>query len=301
MIAEGAFKVLIAGANGQLGTLLRSTVPHPCDLLAFGSADLDVANRDAVFKAVQAFRPHWVVNAAAFTAVDQAEAEHRRAYAVNADGACYLAEAAAASGSRLLQVSTDFVFDGAQCLPYVPDDRPNPLNVYGASKLAGEQAAREVLGDDAVIVRTAWVYAGLGRNFVQSMLRLLAEREVLTVVDDQVGTPTAAEGLARALWQVMDRNLTGTFHWTDAGVASWYDFAVAIRDEALICGLLSRPTPVVPIPTSEFPRPARRPLFSVLDKRTTWQALEVRPLHWRDALRRVLEQQAFSQLRRRSG
>lgn len=293
MSAERALRVLVTGASGQLGTLLRETAPHPLDLTGFDSTGLDVANREAVFRIVRRLRPDWIVNAAAFTAVDRAESEHRRAHAVNADGPRYLAEAAAVTGSRLLQVSTDFVFDGAQAVPYEPDVRPNPLNVYGATKLAGERAVREVLGDAAVIVRTAWVYAGQGRNFVQSMLRLLDEREALTVVDDQIGTPTSADGLAHAIWQIMDRELNGIYHWTDAGVAAWYDFAVAIRDEALVHGLLSRRTPVVPVSSAEFPRPAPRPPFSVLDKRGTWQALGVKPVHWRDALRRVLERQAF--------
>lgn len=287
-----ARRVLLTGAGGQLGTLLQRTLPHPCELIALTRDELDLTRRCDVAATVQNLRPDWIINAGAYTAVDKAETEQDLAFAVNADGAGHLAGAAAETGCRMIQLSTDFVFDGRHSMPYAPDAETNPLNVYGASKLAGERAVREALGADAVIVRTAWVYAPQGQNFVRSMLNLLSEREALAVVDDQIGTPTSAEGLARVLWQLIDAGLAGTFHWTDAGVASWYDFALAVRDEALICGLLSRRTPVTPIPTTEFPRPAARPAFSVLDKRGTWQALEVRPLHWRDALRRTLEQRA---------
>jgi len=281
-------RILITGAGGQLGTFLRRTAPAGCRVTALTRAALDLACRDAVTKAVERESPHWILNAGAYTAVDAAESDSETAYAVNADGAGRLARAAAANGARMVQVSTDFVFDGSRPTPYRPDATPNPLNVYGASKLAGELAVRDELGARAVIVRTAWVYAPFGGNFVLSLLRLLRQRDHLDVVDDQIGTPTSAEGLAHAVWAVVVRGLSGTFHWTDAGVASWFDFALAVRDEAVAAGLLSRRTPIRPIPAAEFPRPARRPPFSVLDKTSSWRALEASPQHWRTALQAVL-------------
>jgi dTDP-4-dehydrorhamnose reductase len=185
-------------------------------------------------------------------------------------------------------VSTDFVFDGTQSHPYLPTDRTNPLGVYGASKLAGEQLALAAYPEGLAIVRTAWLYSAFGNNFVTTMLRLMGERERLGVVADQVGTPTWTCGLAGALWQMCRVQPKGIHHWTDAGVASWYDFAVAIQEEGLACGLLAREIPIQPINTVDYPTSARRPAYSVLDKTETWAALGMTPPHWRVALRRML-------------
>ena len=189
---------------------------------------------------------------------------------------------------RLLHVSTDFVFDGRRSTPYPTDADTAPLGVYGASKLAGERAVLDS-GADAAIVRTGWVYAPWGANFMLTMLRLHGERSELGVVADQVGTPTSALSLAAALWAMVARpQLAGVFHWSDAGVCSWYDFAVAIGEEAEAAGLLERAARVLPIATEDYPTPARRPAFSVLDKRATLSALELDPVHWRQQLRRAL-------------
>jgi dTDP-4-dehydrorhamnose reductase len=193
-------------------------------------------------------------------------------------------------GARLLHLSTDFVFDGAKGQPYAPGDEPRPLGVYGHTKLEGERAAMRILGGQALIVRTAWVYSRHGRNFVLTMLRLMAERSEVGVVADQVGTPTWAGSLAEALWLAARRtDLSGVVHWTDAGVASWYDFAVAIQEEALAVGLLSRVATIRPLRTEEFPSHARRPAFSVLEKGASWAALGRTPPHWRVNLRRMLQ------------
>jgi dTDP-4-dehydrorhamnose reductase len=200
-----------------------------------------------------------------------------------------VAQAAQEVGARVIHVSTDFVFDGSKGRPYTPDDEPKPLNVYGRTKLAGEQLVRERTAGAALIVRTAWVYAAQGHNFVRTMLRLMREREPVGVVCDQVGTPTWARGLARALWIAVERfDIRGLVHWTDAGVASWYDFAVAIQEEALTLGLLPGAVPISPLRTEEFPRPARRPSYSVLDKTSGWAALGGPPPHWRVNLRCML-------------
>ena len=234
-------------------------------------------------------RPSVVINAAAYTAVDRAESEQAAAFAVNADGPGHLARACAGLGARLIHVSTDFVFSGNACHPYQPADPTGPVSVYGESKLAGEQQVREALGEQSVIVRTAWVYSRVGHNFVKTMLRLMAERDSLSVVADQVGTPTWARGLAEALWRIVDKpEIAGTLHWTDAGVASWYDFAVAIAEEAHAQGLLARPVAVKPIATADYPTPAARPAWSVLDKTASWQQLGCDGMHWREALRAML-------------
>ena len=276
--------ILLTGANGQLGRALQACVPASIDLCAMDRAALDITDRQAVFEAVEALQPAWIINAAAYTDVDGAESKRDLAFRVNADGAGFLAQAAETIGARMVQVSTDFVFDGRTSRPYKPDDVPNPINAYGESKLMGEQRARAVLGDDVLIVRTAWLYAREGANFVHTMLRLMRERDEVQVVDDQIGTPTEAGGLARAIWRSIRRELSGIHHWTDAGVASWYDFAVAICEEAVSCGLLNSPGKVVPVPGAAYPTAAKRPAYSVLDKQLTWRALEQRSEHWRCAL-----------------
>lgn len=281
-------RVLITGGEGQLGFELERTVPDWARVRVAGRAALDVTDPQAVEAEVADYGPQLIINAAGYTAVDRAESASDAAFAVNRDGVANLARAAAGVNARLIHVSTDFVFDGTQGRSYQPDDVPNPLSVYGASKYAGEQAAFSLLEDQALVVRTAWVYSHHGQNFVKTMLRLFGERDQLRVVCDQIGTPTWANGLARALWNAAELGLSGIHHWTDAGVASWYDFAVAIRDEALVLGLIDRSVPIEPIAAVEYPTPAKRPSFSVLDKTSTWQALGYKAEHWRESLRKML-------------
>lgn len=228
--------------------------------------------------------PDVIVNAAAYTAVDKAESEEDTAFAVNAIAVGHLAAATRRVGARFVHVSTDFVFDGLSGVPYAPDAATGPLGVYGRSKLAGEQAA----GKDALIVRTAWVYAPNGGNFVRTMLRLMTERPEVRVVGDQIGTPTYAPGLAAALWTMALKGAKGIHHYTDAGVCSWYDFAVAIQEEAMGAGLLTKAVPIIPITTADYPTPARRPHYSVLDKTSTFAILDGPAPHWRDNLRRMM-------------
>ncbi len=280
--------ILILGANGQLGYELLRTVPKGTAVTGLSHSELDITDGNSVAAAISRLAPKVIINAAAYTAVDKAELESEAAYAVNRDGAANLARASREGGCRFIQVSTDFVFDGTQSRPYLPSDATRPLGVYGASKLAGEQAVMEIVGDEALILRTAWVYSSNGHNFVRTMLRLMRERESLQVVADQIGTPTWARGLAEALWRAVDLGLTGIHHWTDAGVASWYDFAVAIQEEALAVGLLEHPIDIRPVRTIDYPTPAVRPPYSVLDKTATWDALGYEAEHWRVALRKML-------------
>jgi dTDP-4-dehydrorhamnose reductase len=201
-----------------------------------------------------------------------------------------LARAAAEVGARLLHLSTDFVFDGRSNTAYRPADATHPLSVYGASKLGGELKVGAA-GGQGVILRTAWVYDSSGRNFALTMLRLMRERDRVRVVSDQFGTPTWATGIAQGIWSLIERAApAGIYHWTDLGVASWYDFAVAIQDEALERGLLTRAVPIEPIGTADYPTPARRPAFSVLDTTATRALLGVPGRHWRHHLEMMLDE-----------
>ncbi|MDX3901234.1 MAG: dTDP-4-dehydrorhamnose reductase [Sphingobium sp.] len=279
-------KVLVTGAKGQLGRCLQACAPVGTEIVAHGSDTLDITDRMAVEALFDAEKPELVLNAAAYTAVDKAESDEEGAFAVNATAVGILADAARTHGARFVHVSTDFVFDGTSGSPYATDAPTNPLGVYGRTKLGGELLA----GPDALVVRTAWVYAPVGGNFVRTMLRLMSERPEVRVVADQVGTPTYAPGLARALWTLAEREIVGVHHYTDAGVASWYDFAVAIQEEALAVGLLKAAVSVVPIATADFPTPARRPSYSVLDKTSMFAALGGPTPHWRDNLRVMIAQ-----------
>lgn len=279
----------MTGGGGQLGRALQTAAPAGADVVALSHARLDIADEAAVAALVLREAPDLILNAAAYTAVDRAESETGAAARTNAEAPAVLARVAAARGIRLIHVSTDFVFDGTLGRPYRPDDAPNPLGVYGATKLAGEQAVAAA-DPSALIVRTAWVHGPTGANFVATMLRLMAERDSLGVVADQIGTPTHVDGLADALWRLAASGARGIVHHTDAGVASWYDFAVAIREEALALGLLDRAAGVTPIATADYPTPARRPAIAILDKASGWATAGITPVHWREGLRRALMQ-----------
>lgn len=279
---------LVTGAGGQLGRELVLTSPAGSDCTALSRQDLDITDAVAIGRTLDALKPQVVINAAAYTAVDRAESEPEAAEAINGTAPGLLAAACAERGVRLLHVSTDFVFDGEASRPYAPEAAAGPLGAYGRSKLAGEEAVRAAL-PAALVLRTGWVYSRHGGNFVKTMLRLMGEREELTVVADQVGTPTWARGLALALWSFAERPaLAGTYHFSDAGVASWYDFAVAIGEEALALGLLPRLPRILPVPAAAYPTPARRPAYSVLDKDATWRDLAIDGVHWRRQLRQML-------------
>lgn len=281
-------RVLLTGANGQVGRALLACAPRHVSITALTHAELDIADADAVARATRRLAPQVVINTAAYTAVDRAEAEAELARRINASGPRHLAAAARSCAARLVHLSTDYVFDGTSCTPYRPDDAPAPLSVYGRTKLEGEEAVRELLPEHSVILRTAWVYAARGSNFLLTMLRLMRSGGPVRVVADQIGTPTAAAAVAEAVWSiVVHPEISGVHHWTDAGIASWYDFAVAIAEEADARGLLSGEVSVLPIGTRDYPTTARRPPFSVLD-RSSLRTLGLPPVHWRQRLRCVL-------------
>ena len=280
-------KAVVVGAAGQLGRALVAGAPSGAHVIAYDRSDLDITAKEQVDSAIATCEPDVVFNAAAYTAVDKAESEPDKAHAINADAVGYLAEASHNAGAKFVHVSTDFVFSGKDSVPYLPDAATAPLGIYGATKLAGEQEAAKA--DNSLIVRTAWVYDRMGRNFVNTMLRLMRERDTLSVVADQIGTPTLTDDLASALWQLADENAQGTFHFTNSGVASWYDFAVAIQEEAMATGSLDHAIPVLPIRTRDYPTPAARPCYSVLDCSKTYETLGKPARHWRQALRSIFE------------
>jgi dTDP-4-dehydrorhamnose reductase len=281
--------VLVLGGGGQVASAVVAAAPASQRVAARARAELDIGDATAVAGAIEQTGAKWIVNAAAYTAVDLAEDQPAQAIAVNDTAVGVLAAAASTAGCRLLHLSTDFVFDGKSNRAYLPDDRTNPLSVYGSSKLGGE---RQVLsgGGTGIVLRTAWVYAATGRNFVLTMLRLMREKERLSVVCDQIGTPTWAAGIASTIWGFIEADAAGgIYHWTDLGVASWYDFAVAIQDEALARGLLARAIPIAPIPSAAYPTRARRPEFSVLNTESTRALIKVPARHWRHNLRTMLD------------
>ena len=284
-------KVLITGAGGQLGKELQGSAPEGAEVVALGHAELDVSSAKAVTEVMESLSPELIINTAAYTAVDRAEDDRDAAFEVNATGARNIATAAAPAKTRLIHLSTDYVFDGRAGRPYTPEDEPRPVSVYGSSKRDGEKAVLELSDGSAVVLRTAWLYSRHGHNFVKTMLQLLAGRDQLEIVADEVGTPTWARGLAEAIWKMASLDsISGIQHWTDAGVASRYDFAVAIRDEARALGLIDTEVPIWPHRSRDYPRPARRPAFGVLDKTATWRALGTDPRHWRESLRAMLRE-----------
>lgn len=283
-------KVLITGAEGQVAQALLRSAPKVAEVVALSRGDLDITDSDSLSMTLARTMPAVVINAAAYTAVDQAESEPGCALRVNGEAVGKLARHCADRRVRLVHVSTDYVFDGGKCTPYQVTDEPKPINVYGATKLEGERRITRQPDLEYVVVRTAWVYSESGRNFLTTMLRLLSERETVRVVADQIGTPTSAWSLARCLWRcALDGGPRAVLHYTDAGVASWYDFAQAIFEEATAFGLVSKYVDVVPVQTCEYPTAARRPQFSVLEKRATLDRLDLKPTHWRVELREMLK------------
>lgn len=279
-------KILILGGGGQVADALSATAPTNWHIVVKKRKEIDITIEAEISAAIKRESPDIVINAAAYTAVDRAETEPEMAHRVNATAVTSLVESCAACRARLVHFSTDFVFDGLGSTPYKPADATAPLNVYGASKRAGEIAA---LANPAnMVIRTAWVYGAEGGNFVKTMLRLMAERDEVHVVDDQIGTPTHARSLAHATWNLTASGTAGLYHFTDAGIASWYDFAVAIQEEAVLQGLVSAKAHILPLASAHYPTPARRPSYGVLDKTETWRRLGVPASHWRTELRNML-------------
>ena len=296
-------KILLTGKTGQIGWELERILPEVGDVVAVDRRGLDLADPDSIRLAVAEVRPNLIVNAAAYTAVDQAEDEPDLAHAVNADGPGILAEEAKKIGAALIHYSTDYVFDGRKRTPYTEDDLTGPLNVYGKTKLAGEQAIQAVEVPH-LIFRTSWVYSTRGKNFLLTILRLAAEREELRVVNDQVGCPNWSRAIAEATVSVIKRvfvsssgpaisDVSGIYHMSGAGGTTWYEFAKAIVEKAQHGGFEGSPTQlrvqrIVPVSTSEFPTRAKRPAYSLLSCAKLREGFEVRLRDWQLQLQDVI-------------
>ena len=282
--------VLIIGKNGQVAWELQQTCPSHITAHAFGRNEINITDPNSIEQVIEQLNPAVIINASAYTAVDKAESEEDAAYRINGIAVELLAKAATKHSIRLLHISTDFVFDGTKNTPYTVDDKTNPINVYGASKLAGEQAIKTYCPTNSSIIRTSWVYSSYGNNFVKTMLRLMAEKEQLSVVSDQIGCPTNAMGLAQYLWQLTEQpELDQIYHYSDLGVASWYDFAIAIQDAAINAGKLIKKIPIKPILSIDYPLPAARPSYSVMDKASLGHTVTNKDLiHWQEQLKNMM-------------
>ena len=285
-------KILVTGANGQLGKCFRQLEAPGYQFVFAGSADLDVSNARNVKAFFDAHQPDWCVNCAAYTAVDKAETEPEQARKVNRNGPANLARECARLNIPLLHFSTDYVYHNGQNTPFVETDKVSPKGVYARTKQAGEQAAMKAHPTGTMVIRTSWVYAPFGNNFVRTMLRLGAERPALNVVFDQIGTPTYAPDLAAAMLEIIQKSdkspefkakTPGIWHYSNEGVTSWYDFATAIMQMARLDCKVS------PIESSQYPTPAQRPHFSVLNKGKIKAAFQLAIPHWTESLGRCLE------------
>ncbi len=265
-------KILITGAGGQLGTSLTKLLP---EAILTDKNELDITNENDVNSFVKNNNINIIINCAAYTNVDKAEEETDLAEQINTVGAKNLAE----TGRKIIHVSTDYVFDGQNNIPYKTEDKPSPISIYGKTKLAGE---KEVLKNpQSVVIRTAWLYSSYGKNFVKTMLKLGSEKEQITVVNDQIGTPTYARDLAKAIVDILPQintKTSGIYHFTNEGVCSWYDFATEIMHMA------NKKCKVLPISSSEYPTKATRPNYSLLDKSKIKNTFNINIRHWRQAL-----------------
>lgn len=284
-------KILLAGGSGQLAQELQPILLSVGEVIAVDRTRLDLSQPESIRQAMADIQPDLVVNAGAYTAVDKAESEPELAHAVNGIAPGILAEECEKLGASLIHFSTDYVFDGSKSSAYLETDSTNPLGIYGESKLAGEEAIRKA-GNRHIIIRTAWVYGNCGKgNFVKTMLRLGKEREEIRVVADQIGSPSWTADLAAATAQIMPAiglEDFGTYHYTNSGVCSWYDFAIAIFEEAEKLGFPLKVQRIIPITTAEYPTPAKRPAFSVLSTTKISALLGTYPPHWRQGLRQML-------------
>ena len=284
--------ILLIGSNGQVGKELQQILPSYGDIISVERPTVDLAQPDTLRNLIRSKQPQIIINAAAYTAVDKAESEPELASAINAIAPLIIAQESQKLGAFLIHISTDYVFDGNRYRPYQETDATNPLSIYGKTKLAGEEAIRETCAHH-LILRTAWVYGTFGKsNFVKTMLRLGAERQELRIVADQIGSPTWAQDIATVIAQTIPQltpEISGSYHYTNSGIASWYDFAVAIFEEAQQLGFPLKIERIVPITTAKYPTAARRPAYSVLACEKISAILETHPPHWRQRLRQMLK------------
>jgi dTDP-4-dehydrorhamnose reductase len=279
-------KILVTGSNGQLGKELKqleSDFPQ-FEFIFLSREDLPIHHFELVRNFFKGYQPQFLINCAAYTAVDRAETEKDLAFQVNGEAVGVLAAVCKEYGTKFLHISTDYVFDGNATAPYKEEESTNPQSVYGASKLEGEKEALH-FNSATIIIRTSWVYSAFGRNFVKTMIKLMSEKEQLYVVNDQVGSPTYAADLAEVIMQIISSGnwIPGVYHFSNEGVISWYDFALSIRD------MIDSSCKINPIPTTSYPTPAKRPLYSVLDKSKIAGTYGITLKDWKESLRICLD------------
>lgn len=280
-------KVLIVGAHGMLGRDLVKVLGETFDVLPLGRDDLDISAYNNVKKVLKEVSPQVVINAAGYTDVDACERKSRLAFTVNGEGAKNLARASSVIKAKLVYISTDYVFDGKKETPYTEQDQPNPLNVYGESKLMGERYVQK-FADDYLIVRTQWLFGAGGRNFVDTIIDLARVRDKIEVVDDQVGSPTYTLDLSVAIRALLEKDLWGVYHVSNSGHCSWYDFA-----KEILAQLGKDTVELVPISSADLTRPARRPLYSVLSNEKLQRDAGITMRPWQEALRDYLKEKGF--------
>ena len=277
-------KIIVSGANGQLGKALLEVKPKNINLITCPRQKLDICNIEKSRDLIREIKPDLIINAAAYTAVEKAEDEFESAYSINADGVQNIARIALEENIELIHISTDYVFDGTLDRPYKESDQTNPLNIYGKSKLKGEQLASEVLGDKLLILRTAWLYSFHGPSFLKTITNLLFKKESINVVDNQFGSPTRTKSLAQAIYHSIDYGVQGIYHFTDLGDTSWFGFASAIREILIERNPSVKIGQIHPVSSKDFPSKILRPRYTVLDKRKIRNHFKEDHIHWRDAL-----------------
>lgn len=295
-------KILITGSNGQLGTQIKKIAPkclgkEPIQLIISKREDLDFLNPQDVYLFVKKINPSWVINTAAFTNVENAEEENKKAMIINRDSPKALADALLETGGKLIHISTDFVFDGISKSPYKTCDKTNPINFYGKSKELGEKILLEKLSQNNQIhiVRTSWLMGSVGKNFALTLLKLHQSKKEIKVIYDQIGSPTSTNSLANFCWEIIlnstnSKKIPSLLHWCDAGVASWYDVAVAVGEIGKKLKLLKTSADIIPILASQYPSKAKRPKFSVLDCQLSEEIFNKRRLYWRNSLELMLKE-----------
>lgn len=283
-------QLVVIGKSGQLAWEIARLVPHA---ICLGRDYIDITSAESVADTLGALAPTAVINASAYTAVDKAESDEANAYLLNQTAVANLANYCKANNAFFVHVSTDYVFNGEKGSPYTVDDNIAPQGVYGKTKAAGEAEVTSILPEHNAILRTSWVYSAHGNNFVKTMLRLMAEKPQLDVIDDQIGSPTWAQGLAQACIEAATQQYAGVFHWSDEGVCSWYDFAVAIQQLGLEKGLLRQVVPINPIQSCAYPTPAKRPHYSVLDKTLSRETYTTPLIHWREQLSAMMDELVY--------
>ena len=291
-------KVLITGAQGQLGKELLKNIPNDIQVIPTNRETFNLSDLKNCREFIFDNKPDWIINAAAYTAVDLAEDEEEIAILINSEAPTEIAKALKTTGGKLLHISTDFVFDGKSRSPYKIDDEPNPINVYGKSKLLGENGIKSIFQDNNqyIILRTSWVMGSEGNNFAKTMLKLLKIKDNISVVYDQIGCMTSSKYLSIICWLIIQKDITKNinnqkiFHWTEAGVSNWFDIATEIRELSFNLNLLKNPAKVIPISSDNFPTKAKRPNFSLLDSSTTKEVLNIENNDWHFSLLEILKE-----------